>query len=206
MDRKEYLNQISNQAKPVKKRGGLPEIFHSKILWIIVGVLGLAVLIMIIGGILSGNQQPPQNRLYRLLLQIDNTRASVDEYQPYVKNSTLRGYSASLSSILGSTSSDLTAYVTATYNYKPKTVPEKIQTDAAQYAEELNHDLFVAKINGDLDNIFDLKMVHEITLIANQEVDILNTTKNEDLINILSPSLDSLTNLYNNFDQWTIDM
>lgn len=206
MDRKEYLNQISNNAKPVKKSGGLPDFVHSKIFWVIIGVLGLAVIIMIIGGVLSGSKKDtPQDRLYTLLLRIDNTRSIVDEYQVDVKNSTLRGYGTSLSSILGNTSSQLTSYVTEVYKYKPKNVPEKIQTTATENADELNNELFVAKINADLDNIFDLKMVHEIAVITNQEADILNTTKNEDIIGILSPSLDSLTNLYDDFNEWTID-
>lgn len=205
MDRKEYLNQISQQAKPVQKRG-LPDFFKSKIFWLILGILAFAILIMAVGGAISSNQEPPQNRLYRLLLQLDNTRASVDEYQPDVKSSTLRGYSASLSSILSNTSSELTAYLTAVYQYKPKVIPEKIQAEAAAHSEELNNELFVAKINGDLDNIFDLKMVYEISLISTQEAAILEKTTNEDLSGILLPSYQSLQNIYNDFDDWTVGM
>ena len=205
MDRKEYLNQISKSAKPVKKRGGLPDFIHSKIFWGIVGALAFALLIIIVGSVLSGSKEPPQNRIYALLLQIDNTRNSVDEYQTEVKNSTLRGYATSLSSILSNTSSELTAYASAVYKYKPKTVPQKIQRQATEHSDELNNDLFVAKINGDLDNIFDIKMSYEIELIANQEAAILSTATNEDLIGILTPSYESLSNLYDDFNEWTID-
>lgn len=204
MDRKEYLNQISAKSTPTQK--GLPPFLTSKFFWIIMVCLLAIVAILGIGSAITGSKEPPENRFYALLLQVDNVRGVTEQYQDVLKSSTLRGYTTSLNTILASTSSELTAFVTEVYKYNPKKLPEKITTEAAQHNEELNNELFEAKITGNLDEIFDLKMIYEISLIMNQEEAILQTAKNEALVNMLTNSYNNLQAQYNNFNEWTIGM
>ena len=138
------------------------------------------------------------------MLHIDNTNNSVDTYRENLKSSALRSYSASLNSVLSDTSNKLTAFATSAYEYKPKNVDPKVVAAATTAAQELNDELFVAKINGSLDNMYDLKMVYEISTIMTQEEAILAATKNEDLTGILSPSLESLSTIYKNFDEYEV--
>ena len=204
MDRKEYLNQISAKAAPAKK--GLPAFFASKYFWIVIACVVAIIALLGIGSAISGSKEPPQNRLYSLLLQVDNVHSAVEQYQNDVKSSTLRGYATSLNTILASTSGQLTAFVTEVYKYKPKLVPEKIQAEAAQHNDELNNELFEAKITGDLDEIFDLKMVYEISLIMNLEEVVLQNSNNEALIEMLTNSYNNLQKQYSDFDDWNLGM
>ena len=204
MDRKEYLNQISAKTTPTKK--GLPSFLTSKFFWIIIACLFGIVLILGIGAALSGNKTTTEDRVTELILQLDGLNSTIGEYQDSIRSSTLRGYSASLSSILGSTSSNLTAFATEKYDYKPKNVDKKLQDSVNEHMTELNDELFSAKINGNLDEIFDLKMVYEISLVATQEEAILKSSQNESLQEMLTSSLSSLERLYDNFDQYTLGM
>ena len=204
MDRKEYLNQIS--AKPTPTQKGLPAFFTSKYFWIVIACVIAIIALLGIGSAISGSKEPPENRLYSLLLQVDNVHSATEEYQNIIKSSTLRGYATSLNTILATTSGELTAYVTEVYKYNPKKLPEKLQAEATQHSEELSNELFEAKITGNLDEIFDLKMVYEISLILNQEDAILKTAKNEALVNMLTNSYNNLMAQYTNFDEWSIGM
>lgn len=204
MNKQEYLDQISARA-PVQKKG-LPGFLTSKFFWIVIGtLLGLA-LILGVGSALSGNKTSTEDKVSELVLQIAGLNEVIGSYQGSVKSSTLRGYSASLSSVLSNTNSQLTSFATETYKFKEKNVDEEIQNRVAEHIQELDNELFSAKITGNLDEIFDLKMVYEISLIASQEQSILSTAKNSALVDILSPSLDSLSNLSNEFDQYTLGM
>lgn len=199
MDRQEYLNQISMKSRPTKKsKSG---IFASKFFWI--GVVGVAVLIliMIIGGILSGARGSNKDRLFALILHIDNTSEVIGKYQPSVKSSNLRSDSSSLSVILSDTSKDLTNYATEKYNFKVKDVSKSITEEETLAKDGLMNELFEAKINGNLDRVYAHKMAYEISLIATREKQLLKSTSNEILKNALNKSYSSLDVLYNKFDE-----
>ena len=118
MQGQEYLNQISATNQPTKSpKSG---IFASKFFW--VGVIGVAafILIMIIGSALGGGGTSAKDKLYALILHINNTSELISEYQPNVKSSELRSHSASLSSILANTNKGLNDYATSKYNFKEK--------------------------------------------------------------------------------------
>ena len=204
MNKQEYLNQISAPAPVAKK--GLPGFFRSKFFWIIIGALAALVLIMGIGAALSGNKVSPSERVSELILQIDGLNSTIGEYQNSLRSSTLRGYSASLAGSLGSTSANLTAYATEVYKYKEKDVPEEVRGPVDEHLNELNEELFSAKINGNLDEIFDLKMVYEISLVMTAEEALMKLVNNETLQGQLDSSLRSLENLYNDFDEYTVGM
>ncbi|MBQ1387551.1 hypothetical protein IIY68_02055 [Candidatus Saccharibacteria bacterium] len=201
MDRQEYLNQISMKSRPAKNsKSG---IFASKFFW--VGVIGAAIfiLILIIGGILSGARGNNKDRLLALVLHIDNTSEAIGEYQPNVKSSDLRSYSASLNGVLSNTSRELTNYIAEKYNMKPKDANENIAEEETLAKDDLVNELFEAKINGNLDRIYAHKMAYEISLITSREIQLYKSTNNESLKEILDTSYNSLSNLYDKFNDFS---
>ena len=201
MDRQEYLNQISMKSRPAKNsKSG---IFASKFFW--VGVIGAAIfiLILIIGGILSGARGNNKDRLLALVLHIDNTSEVIGEYQPNVKSSDLRSYSASLNGVLSNTSRELTNYIAEKYNMKPKDANENIAEEETLAKDDLVNELFEAKINGNLDRIYAHKMAYEISLVTSREIQLYKSTNNENLKGILDTSYNSLSNLYDKFNDFS---
>lgn len=201
MDRQEYLNQISMKSRPAKKsRSG---IFASKFFWI--GVAGVAalILIMIIGGILGSARGSDKERLFALILHIDNTSEVIEKYQSSVKSSDLRSDSSSLAVVLSDTSKELTNYATEKYDFKKKDVSKSVAEEETLAKDGLMNELFEAKINGNLDRIYAHKMAYEVSLIATRENQLLKSTGNETLKNALNKSYSSLDVLYNKFNDFS---
>lgn len=202
MDRQEYLNQISAMNRPAKK-SKMSGIFASKFFWVgVIGVVAFA-LVMIIGGILSGAHGNDKNRLFALILHIDNTAEIIGEYQSNVKSSDLRSYSASLNSVLSDTSKKLTDYATEKYNFKIKDIDKKTTEEETLAKDGLASELFEAKINGILDRTYAHKMAYEISLITSREAQLIKSTNNETFKNTLVTSYNSLSVLYDGFNDFS---
>ena len=201
MDKQEYLNQISQNVAPTKK--SLPNFFSSKIFKFLLSAVALFVLIMILGAILSGNNNKTKNNAISLKLHLDNLSEAISTYQPSLKSSDLRGYSASLASIVSETSKSLTTFLEEQYEYKEKNVEKSLINSETALYETLNNDLFSAKINGLLDRTYAHEMAYEISIITACESEIYRATKSTDLKEILQSSYDSLENLYDKFNDFS---
>ena len=202
MDKKEYLEQLNASVRPNKKpMGGKFSFVSSKAFKIILGLLGAMVVFIIIGVIISNSKDSLQKRVIDLKLHLDNTATIISDYQPSVKSSEIRSNSASLSSVLNSTNSELTNYILE--KWKIKKIDKKLQEEAALEKDKIESDLFTAKINGILDRIYNHKMSYEISLILNEESAILKATKDEKLKNILTTSSNSLENLSIKFNDFS---
>lgn len=203
MEGQEYLNQISSAVRPVKKPRGKASILSSKIFLVsAIGVVAL-IFIIILGAILGGSKGDDKSLGYALRLHLDNTSSIIQDYQSSVKSSDLRSSSASLYSILSSTSSNLTNYLDETYGLKDKEIPSGIVSEADLSRDDLESALFNAKINGILDRIYAHQMAHEITLILSEESKLISSTKNSTLEDLLTTSYNSLENLYTKFNDFS---
>ena len=202
MDGQEYLNQISASNRPVGQTK-MNKILASKFFW--VGAIGLVALIivLIIGSLIDGGKDSAKNKLYALKLNINNTSSVVQDYQKLIKSSDLRSASASLVRVLSNTDSELTNYLTAKYNFTDKSIPENVVTEANAAKDALGADLFEARINGILDRVYTHKMVYEVAMLLNKEAAIINSSKDTELIELLTKSYNSLENLYNNFNDFS---
>ena len=203
MEGQEYLNQITESSKPVKKIGEKKSFFSSR--FMIVGAIGLAALLLIIilGSLLGGEKGGEKNLGTALILHIKNTSEEVQKYQPDVKSSELRSYSATLNGVLGDFEGRLTEYMVEKYGYKENKVDKKFLEEADAAKEELDSELFEAKINGILDRIFAHKMAYEITLIKNEELKFKNATKSDLLKSEIDTSVSSLDEVYENFNNYS---
>lgn len=202
MQGQEYLNQISAASRPVKQ-SKVSKFLSSKILIGGAIFLVLLVAIMIVGGVLSGNKSGDKNNCYKLYLHLTNTASVVDEYKDNIKSSTLRGSAASLKGVLSNTYGELEAYLVAKYSFKAKDIDKDITEEATLEKDGLSAELFEAKINGTLDRTFAHKMAYEIDLIAAEEAKIIKSTSNDDLKELLTTSYESLSTLYDNFNNFS---
>ena len=201
MDGQEYLNQISVGSKPVKNNS--KNILSSKYIVLGMGALILLVLIIIIGSILGSKKNAEKNLPYALLLHINNTAELIQQYQPEVKSSNLRSSSASLYGVLTNTSRSLTNHLTEAYDYKEKNLDKKLIEEATLNQDNLEADLFEAKINGILDRIYAHKIAYEISILNNEEAKIVNITSDSKIKEILTTSQSGLEALYERFNSFS---
>ena len=201
MDKQDYLDKISASSKPraAVKKG----FWHSTLFKVIAGAVAALMVIVIIGSIISGSRPNIRNQASALKLHLDGTMEMISTYQSDVKSSRLRSSSASLYSVLSNANNDLTNFLVEKYKYKEKDVDKKILSDTAAKKEELNTELFSAKINGILDRIYAHKMAYEISIIAAEEATVIRVTNDEALKNSLTTSYDSLNNLYSQFNDFS---
>lgn len=206
MDGQQYLQQISESSRPAPKggkKGRLGRILSSKFFMIGAIGLGLLIVIMIIGSVLGGNKSGAKNLSFELKLHLDNTTELIQEYQQYVKSSELRSNSASLQGVLSNTSRDLTDYLEEKYDFKDKDISKAMEEEALLARDDLENELFEAKINGILDRIYAHKMAYEISLFTTEEAQLIKASQDETLTEFLTTSYDSLNNLYNKFNEFS---
>ena len=203
MDSQDYLDQISRTARPVKQStGGISGILSSKWFKWGLGALALLIVIMIFGSML-GNKETLEEKCTNLKLHVDGTTEVVTKYQENLKSSLLRSLSASLKGILTNTSSQLNNYRAEKYNFKDDKIKEAVVLEADAARDELMDELFEAKINGLLDRVFAHKMALEIYTIASDETGISNASDDPALKSLLENSLNSLNNLYTQFNDFS---
>ena len=202
MESQDYLNQISTKPVAKKDAGGISGLLKSKIVWLIVGALGLFILFAILGAVLSSNKGDMKSDLVRFQLHLENTSNVISEYQSKVKSSTLRSHSASLSTVLENTHSKITNYLAEKYNMK-KNENKKLAEQMKTEQDALMNELFEAKITGVLDRTYAHKMAYEISLFLTEEAKILKVSKDDVLNDIINESYNSLKILYDNFNNFS---
>lgn len=209
MENQEYLNQIAASSAPVKKPdgGGLSDkilsIIKSK--YFLIGMIGLVglIVIMIVASLLTPKKVDTRAEIIKLRLHSDNTIEVMDTYQPEVKSSILRSYSASLKSSLASLSSDLENYLTTKYGKKDTKADKTLVSEANTIKDGLSNELFEAKITGVLDRIYAHKMAYEITKLMNEEAVVNALAKDDTLTAALDQSYNSLEKLYDDFNNFS---
>ena len=199
MDNQEYLKQISQTVRPEKKS---MRWMSSPIFKVAVGGIIAFIVIMIVGSILTSGGTSLKNQTISLKLHIENTISVISNYKNNLKSSNLRSSSVSLSSVLSDTNRRLEEY-TENKDSKKDSEIKKLEEEAAVYKDELENDLFEAKINGILDRIFAHKMALEISLITAEESSIYDATGDGSLQSVLVTSYNSLNNLYDDFNNFS---
>ena len=203
MDGQDYLNQISESAKPKKaSRSGILSPRNLKIGGIVAGVI---IIIIVIASIFSGMNKKPslKTNIISMRMYMDSTNSAIGSYQKKVKSSKLRSYSASLSSVLSNTSGNITTYLKSKYDFKDSQITKKMKSNEATHLNELESELFNAKINGILDRIYAHKMAYEISIITAKEHAIIEKVKDTDFKETLTTSYNSLANLYTQFNDFS---
>ncbi len=203
MDRQEYLNQISASNRPAntKPNGKFASILSSKVFLIVAGAVVLFIILAIVGGALSGSKSSPKQKIYAFNMHIDNTTEVLDKYRDKVKSSGIRSYYTTLSSLLVNVKGQLDSYLNTKNGDKKddakKILGEKKIEQLTLEKDGLDNELFEAKINGNLDRVYENKMSYEIATLMNEEGHIAKSSGDESLKDIMYGSYTSLENLYN---------
>lgn len=201
MNQQEYLSQISNNVRPPK--APKPSFFSSAIfkygLIVVAAIIGIAIF----GAVISGNKKSVKDMAIALKLHTDGTTAEIKNFQPYIKNSSLRANAASLNTVLSNFDTSLVDYITTKYSYKKGSEAKKAKTKAEKAQQTLHDELFEAKISGLLDDIFAHKMAYEISLIQAEMVAIDKASSDNNLKEILGSPYESLGNLYDLFNNYS---
>lgn len=200
MNGQEYLDQISTPKQSNKILDLLKSIVTSKIF--IVAIIGIVILIitMVVISIIGDMGNAEDGDVYALSRHIEETSKVIEKYKPYIKSSSLRADTASLSGVLSNTNSELTSYINNMVKYHKSFV--KLEVQAENDALNLDSDLSNAKISGILDRIFAHKMAYEISTIMMEESKLLKS-ESATLRRIMGDSRSSLENVYNNFNNYS---
>ena len=195
MDSQSYLNEISSSVRPMKKPRA--SLLSNK--FVLVGIICLIgiILMAIIGSVLGGGKSGIKEQSIDLKLRLDSTSEVISNYQTYVKSSDLRSSSATLSGVISNTNRDLSNYLSETYEFK--SADKKVQEKEDARKQELEDELFEAKINGIMDRIYAHKMDYEISIILTMENKLYNAASNDTLKEIIGTSINSLQNIQEKF-------
>lgn len=171
--------------------------------FVLVGIILVAgiILMAIVGAVLGGGKGGIREQATALQLRLESMSSTISSYQGLVKSSILRSDSTSLSGILSNTDRDLSNYLSE--KYKDKKDFKKLEEDEAVHNEALEAELFEARINGILDRIYAHKITYEISLLMSMESKLYDATGDDALKNILNTSYDSLTVIYEKFENYS---
>lgn len=199
----DYLNQISgaNNPQPVKQSAG--GLFSKKFIFIMGGLIVLAILIMILGSILGKTGNKDKDVMERINIRLTNLMSVTQEYGKQAKSSNLRSMNASLYSVLNSTSTNFTNALNAASDQDSKEQNGEIASNEEDLLSGLKIRLDKAKLNGLLDRTYSYEITLQISLLMSLETEAIERTKDDSIKNILSDSHNNLTNLYTKFSEYS---
>lgn len=193
MNNLEYLNQISQDTRPVKKKSSS---FTSLMLKIIIGGLLALVLIIALGILLGSGKSTSADLTKQLYFRTTSLNDTVSDFNSSLKSSKLRAIGTSLSNTLTSASGQLSTYLTAE-NPKAKDLnpPASILTSEVDNINSFTTSLTNAKLNGILDRIYANEIQFQVSILLSLIAQTTDHTKNPDLLTILSQYYSSLENI-----------
>ena len=198
MDNMAYLEQIAVSKKPAAPKQSF---IHSKKFLIILGVIVFfALFLLIISSLLNSNSNKEPDAIAHLNLRTTNLLATLKEYNPSVKSSTLRSLGSSLSAQLTDLNRDVAPVAKELFNKK---IPEKITEEETSFIDNLNSTLETARLNGVLDRVFVREFTLQIVLVNTLQSEILARTKDENLANALNGSIPNLKELHTQFEDYS---
>ncbi len=200
MDNQAYLDQISPKKQNFFKSKN--DLLSSTPVKIIIGSVIATILIMFLSVFLNSGEGE-KTKCYRLKLHTDNLSSAIDEFQPALKSSTLRGNSTSFRSILSNIAILNDAYLKEKYDFRNKDIPEKMSKVETAVYDELYNDLFYAKINSFLDRTYARKMSYECSLMIAYISEVLTKAKTSDFTEELERLIQSLEMLAETFDSFS---
>lgn len=189
MDNKAYLDQIAVKEQP-KSSSPFSSILSPMLLKLIVGAVVLIVLLIVVTAILnsnSGDSSSTYSALYErysLLLAEDS---AMQTQKDNLRSAELRSNTANFLITSDSFLNNYTSAVTGT-GTTITTGDPTIATEISSYATNLNS----AYMNGYLDDSFASESAYQLAVLVQLETNIINTTDNASLKELLTTNLESL--------------
>lgn len=203
-DNMAYLQQISVSSRPpASGKRSLLDFFTPRNL-IIVGVIAAALLfITFISNLLGGVSDLSRDTAIQSELRTTNLITTINNYNSYLKSSTLRSMSNSLLNVLSETSRDLSPILLESYQYEDsEDAPSSVlETETANFAT-LNNTLETARLNALLDRTYTREFTLQIALLIAIESEASQRTSDTNLQNVLTTSINNLQILHNEFEAY----
>ena len=189
MDNKAYLDQIAVKEQP-KSSSPFSSLLSPMLLKLIIGAVVLIILLIVVSAILSSNSS-------------SNTASYAALYERYTilldKEGTLQAQKDNLRSaeLRSNTTNFITTGDTFISNYTSAintsgmtitTGDPTIAAEMTEYTTNLNN----AYMNGYLDSSFASENAYQLTVLIQLETNIINTTDNSSLKELLTSNLESL--------------
>lgn len=201
MDNLEYLNHIAQSNRPVKRTSSAP---ISLIIKILLGGLVLFVLILSFGSMLGGKSTKSSDLVKQLYVRTTNLDSTINSYNKSLKSSKLRAIGISLSGILTSASSQLSAYISSTDSSKNALQPnEQITAEEVENINALNLSLENAKLNGILDRTYVTQIHLQVSLLLSMVSQLSSRNDNETLNAILESYISNLAVIEQSFQDYS---
>lgn len=198
MDNLEYLNQISQSNRPVKRSLKSSDRKTNLIIKFSIAGVVLFFLMMAFGAMVGNLNTKSDDLAKQIYTRTVNLNSSLNTYNRDLKSSRLRAIGVSLSAILTNASNQLSNYLTANSKDKNIAIDEKTTTSEAAIIEELNTSLTNAKLNGVLDRYYDNQIGLQVSLLLSQTSELLARTKDAELITIVTNLHTSLETIHQN--------
>lgn len=205
MNNKEYLEQISADARPLKAKHSLFGITLSpKTIKILLISLAAIVVVLIAGSILSSSSKPinsEQDVLTQINLRSDELMKTISTFNPRVKSSNLRSMSNSLNAVLAGLSYNVTSYIINVLGEKPP--KSSIQEQEQTLIDELNDTLETARITGVMDRTYVREFTYQISLLQALISEAEEKTENGELKSVLESTMSDLEQLHTQFNDFS---
>lgn len=204
MDNFEYLNQISQSNRPVKRKISTKGPKTGLIIKLSAAGVLLFFLLMALGSMLGNLNNKSNDLTKQLYTRTTNLNTVLNTYNRDLKSSQLRAIGVSLSAILTNASNQLSGYLTI--NSKDKNaliLDEKTAASETQLVEDLNASLNNAKLNGVLDRYYDNQIGLQVSLLMAQTSQLLARTKDTNLVAILTNLHTSLETIHQSIENYT---
>ncbi len=206
MNNKEYLEQISSESRKTKSNQGFFGFNISPRMGkFIIGGFIAAILIIIVGAIISGvsGQSSERDYLDRIYLRTNNLMSAISTYNNKVKSSELRSMGNSLNAVLAETSYSVSSILKEEYEATSgKANSQKVNDEESQDLASLTESLEDARISGRLDRIYAHDFTYAISMLSNLESDAIKHAKSESTAATLSASKTNLDQLYDQFNDF----
>lgn len=189
MDNKAYLDQIAVKEQP-KKSSPLSSLLSPMLLKLIIGAVVLIILLIVVTAILNSNNSSSSSSYsalyerYSLLLAEDS---AMQTQKDNLRSAELR---SNTTNFIITSDTFLNNYTSAVTNAGTTitTGDALIAEDMNSYAENLNS----AYMNGYLDDSFASESAYQLAVLVQLETNIINTTDNTSLKELLTTNLESL--------------
>ena len=205
MDNKAYLEQISSEARTTKASKmpfGLN--ISPKLLKLLIGGFIAAILIIIIGAIAGSGGSSERDYLDKIFLRTANLSSSISDYNKRVKSSELRSMGNSLNAVLTETNYSVGNILKNDFGVSSPNKPanEKTETEETEWIDGLNQDLENGRLNGVLDRVYSRDLAYEIGILISLESETVAKSKNDTVKTSLTSSMDNLSKLYDQFNDF----
>lgn len=200
MNNLEYLNQISQENRPVKTKGTTT--FTSLILKLIIGGIVALALIIALGIIISNTKTKSSDLTKQLFFRTTSLNETIKDFNPSLKSSKLRAIGTSLANTLTSASGQLSTYLGNQNTEDTSPSPSALKTET-ENINALNLTLNNAKLNGILDRIYANQIQFQVSILLSLITQTIDHSKNSDLLSILQQYHSSIENVNQSLQEYS---